>query len=53
MSPRGRRWDAIKFIDINLFLGASGMKTILAIDLGKRNSVFLCVPPNLGGKKVV
>ena len=40
MSPRGRRWDAIKFININLFLGASGMKTILAIDLGKRNSVF-------------
>ncbi len=40
MSPRGRRWDATKFININLFLGASGMKTILAIDLGKRNSVF-------------
>ena len=53
MPPRGRRWDAIKFIDVNLIKEHPAMKTILAIDLGKRNSVFLCDPPNLGGKKVV
>jgi len=40
MSPRGRRWDATKFIDINLIKEHLAMKTILAIDLGKRNSVF-------------
>ena len=40
MSPRGRRWDATKFIFVNLFKEHLAMKTILAIDLGKRNSVF-------------
>ena len=40
MSPRGRRCDATKFIDINLIKEHLAMKTILAIDLGKRNSVF-------------
>ena len=34
MSPRGRRWDATKFIDINLIKEHLAMKTILAIDLG-------------------
>jgi hypothetical protein len=40
MSPRGRRCDATKFIDINLIKEHLAMETILAIDLGKRNSVF-------------
>jgi len=35
-----RRWDAINFIDVNLIKEHLTMKTILAIDLGKRNSVF-------------
>ena len=54
MSPRGRRWDATKFIDINLIKEHLAMKTILAIDLGaqlKNPGVFFGGLGNLRGIK--
>ena len=49
MSPRGRRCDATKFIDINLIKEHLAMETILAIDLGKRNRKIKGVRSLFGG----